>query len=73
MGVSNAVMRHDRFVAWVAGVAVVINLVAAWIALVAFLLAPAARFGYAVYPIELLAWAWMLDRDPQPSGATLAG
>jgi hypothetical protein len=35
MGVSNAVMRHDRFLAWVAAVAVAINLIAAWIALVA--------------------------------------
>jgi hypothetical protein len=35
MGVSNAVMRHDRFLVWVGCVAVAINLVAAWIALVA--------------------------------------
>jgi hypothetical protein len=35
MGMSNAVMRHDRFLAWVAGVAISVNLVAAWIALVA--------------------------------------
>ena len=32
---SNAVMRHDRFLAWVGAVATAINLVAAWIALVA--------------------------------------
>jgi hypothetical protein len=35
MGVSNAVMRHDRFLAWVGIVAVAINLVAAWLALMA--------------------------------------
>jgi hypothetical protein len=35
MGVSNAVMRHDRFLTWVGGVALAVNLVAAWIALVA--------------------------------------
>jgi hypothetical protein len=35
MGVSNAVMRHDRFLVWVGGVALAVNLVAAWIALVA--------------------------------------
>lgn len=35
MGMSNAVMRHDRFLTWVAAVALAVNLVAAWIALVA--------------------------------------
>ena len=34
MGVNNAVMHHDRFLRWVAGVAVAINLVAAWLALI---------------------------------------
>jgi glycosyl transferase family 87 len=27
----------------------------------ALLFAPAARFGYVVYPIDLLVWAWALD------------
>jgi len=35
MGMSNAVMRHDRFLAWVGALALAVNLVAAWIALVA--------------------------------------
>jgi hypothetical protein len=33
----------------------------AW--LVALLLAPAARVGYLVYPVNLLAWGWLL-REP---------
>ena len=33
MGMSEAVMRHDRFLRWVAGFAVAVNLVAAWLAL----------------------------------------
>jgi hypothetical protein len=35
MAIGDAVMRHDRFLAWVGAVAMAINLVAAWIALVA--------------------------------------
>jgi hypothetical protein len=35
MGMSNVVMHHNRFLAWVGGAAVAINLVAAWIALAA--------------------------------------
>jgi len=37
--------------------------------LAAFLLAPAARFGYVIYPIDLLVWAWALwPRAAEPSG-----
>jgi hypothetical protein len=34
----------------------------------AILLAPSARFGYVVYPINLFVWAWILHaaRDPAP-------
>ena len=32
--------------------------------LVALVLAPAARAGYVVYPLNLLAWAWVLRRTP---------
>jgi hypothetical protein len=35
MGMSNPVMRHDQFLRFVGAVAVAINLVAAWIALIA--------------------------------------
>ena len=38
--------------------------------LVAFVLAPAARFGYVVYPIELLTWAWCL-RDGLPASKSI--
>ena len=31
---------------------------------VAFVLAPAARFGYLVYPVDLLVWAWALGPGP---------
>jgi hypothetical protein len=30
---------------------------------VALLLAPAGRFGYLIYPVNLLVWAWLLGRD----------
>jgi hypothetical protein len=33
----------------------------------ALLLAPAARLGYVVYPMELLVWAWLLRRGAGPS------
>jgi len=37
--------------------------------LAALLLAPAARFGYVIYPIDLLVWAWALRRGgDEPSG-----
>jgi len=37
--------------------------------LVALLLAPAARFGYVIYPIDLLVWAWALRAGAsEPSG-----
>lgn len=35
--------------------------------LAALLLAPAARFGYVVYPIDLLVWAWALEPDVRPT------
>jgi len=34
---------------------------AALVFVAALLFAPAARFGYVVYPIDLLVWAWALD------------
>ncbi|HEY1331391.1 MAG TPA: hypothetical protein VGH10_07960 [Actinomycetota bacterium] len=34
---------------------------------VALVLAPAARIGYAVYPINLLTWAWLLNRSVRSS------
>jgi hypothetical protein len=37
--------------------------------LAALVLAPAARFGYVIYPIDLLVWAWALRcRGSDPSG-----
>ena len=39
--------------------------------LLALVLAPAGRIGYVVYPINLLAWSWLLDasrRSPDRSG-----
>jgi glycosyl transferase family 87 len=35
--------------------------------LAGLLLAPAARFGYVVYPIDLLVWAWALDAAKVPA------
>ena len=42
----------------------------AW--LVALLLAPAARIGYLVYPLNLLAWGWLL-REPATVEAPQGG
>jgi hypothetical protein len=45
--------------------------------LAAFVLAPAARFGYVIYPIDLAVWAWMLatvdgpGRPPSPRNRSL--
>ena len=39
---------------------------------IGFVLAPAARFGYVVYPIELLVWAYLVAGDrPAPHPAIL--
>lgn len=34
-----------------------------WTALAAILLAPATRVGYLLYPIDMLAWAWLLSSE----------
>jgi hypothetical protein len=44
--------------------------------LAAIVLAPAARFGYVVYPLDLFVWAWALRAARTPastSGATIPG
>jgi hypothetical protein len=40
-----------------------------WVMLIAILLAPATRFGYLLYPVDLFAWGWMLRRADQPAAA----
>jgi Glycosyltransferase family 87 len=42
---------------------------AGWVFLIALVLAPAARVGYLVYPINLLAWSWLFD-GVDPARAT---
>jgi hypothetical protein len=44
------------------------------VVVVALVLAPAGRIGYLVYPLNLLAWSWLLERSaasmsPDPSEA----
>ena len=69
-----------------AGLAVIVNLVvrpprtvpaATWrlaIALTAmFVLAPATRFGYFLYPVGLLIWLQVSSMGWEPSGRTAAG
>jgi Glycosyltransferase family 87 len=44
-----------------------------WALLVATFIAPATRFGYLIYPANLLVWAYMLDGAPVPGEAGAAG
>ncbi len=38
-----------------------------WVMLIAIMLAPATRVGYLLYPVDLLAWGWMLRRADEPA------
>jgi hypothetical protein len=40
-----------------------------WALMVATFIAPATRFGYLIYPANLLVWAYMLDGAPVPGEA----
>jgi hypothetical protein len=46
---------------------------AAVVFLLAMALSPAARIGYVVYPVDLMAWAWLARRSagptPEPTSA----
>ncbi|MDA8148848.1 MAG: glycosyltransferase family 87 protein [Actinomycetota bacterium] len=44
-----------------------------WVMLIAIMLAPATRFGYLLYPVDLFAWGWMLRRADEPAAATPSG
>lgn len=43
-----------------------VSTLAGWVMLVAILVAPGVRFGYALYPINFFVWGWMLRA---PGGA----
>ena len=43
---------------------------AGWVMLVAFLLAPATRVGYLLYPLNFFVWARLL-REPEPAEGSL--
>jgi hypothetical protein len=38
-----------------------------WILAVAFVLSPSARFGYIVYPVDLLVWAALMPATGRPT------
>ncbi len=43
-----------------------------WALLVATILAPATRFGYFIYPMNLLLWGWLLEASIRPAGGEQA-
>ncbi|HUY40370.1 MAG TPA: glycosyltransferase 87 family protein [Candidatus Dormibacteraeota bacterium] len=52
-----------------------VTALAGWVMLVAFLLAPATRVGYLLYPLNFFVWSHLLrepEREPEPERSLLA-
>jgi hypothetical protein len=41
-------------------------MITGWVTLIAFMLAPATRVGYLLYPVNFFVWSRLL-RDPSPA------